>query len=202
MTGNERREKVLRSIFYPGAFAQDTKKAAKRKSLRLKKKVGIWKKNDFIWKVSLCVWRWSTFVLTYIDYISCMTFSLHALLKSQLHFTMTIKSTSDTLNIGHAIFYSLSRYLYKRSNKKTSHLIYVLLSRQRKDMNNSSNLHVFAGSYLYIYLNMGWNCWQQNYLIYLYSDNHNTPHSPTRLVPDTHLFMCISMKITDLIANI
>lgn len=38
MTGNERREKVLRSIFYPGAFSQDTnKKAAKRKSLRLKK---------------------------------------------------------------------------------------------------------------------------------------------------------------------
>lgn len=89
MTGNERREKVLRSIFYPGAFSQDTKKAAKRKSLRLKKKVGIYmEEKRFHLKIFAGVWRLSTFVLTCIDHISSMTFSLHALLKSQLHFTI------------------------------------------------------------------------------------------------------------------
>lgn len=151
MTGNERREKVLRSIFYPGAFSQDTKKKQRNEKVYVsKKKVGVWKKNDFFWKVLLCVWV--EVVDLCIDHISSMTFSLHALLKSH-NYTFYNDNKKYKWQIEYrsckcSILCLVTCIKEAHTHKKTSHIIYVLLSRQRKDMNNSSNLHVFAGSYL------------------------------------------------------
>lgn len=158
MTGNERREKVLRSIFYPGPSLH---------SCLLEKKNDEQMKNFnkfYFFKVCLeenaisfkkfCnggVWP----LYFSISIIFCtMTFLFIACPFKVWHNNKKYKWQIDcTLYNCTYIFRSCkcsihSVILIVTCTKKVSYIIYIPLSRKRKDMNNSSNLHVSAVSCL------------------------------------------------------
>lgn len=159
MTGNESREKVLRSIFYPGASLHpclfEKKTTSKWKTLiNFTFLKFVWKKMLFHLKsfatevFDLCTFLYRSYFVPWPFY------SLHALLKVWHNNKKKYKWQIDcTLYNCTYIFRSCkcsihSVILIVTCTKKVSHIIYIPLSRKRKDMNNSSNLHVSAVSCL------------------------------------------------------